>query len=439
MQSQQNLPSDIDAERAVLGAILIRDKALPLVRSVLSAEDFYVPAHRGIFWAMCKLEAQGKPIDPQTVASQLGEHLAKVEGGQGYLIGLLDAVPLADNAPTYAESVAEAAARRALISLVTEIRGKALSGDADAKGLLAEMQTRASAIARQGARAKSESLASVTLRTIEALQRTRGGLSGIATGLSDLDGHIGGLREKELYLIAGRPGMGKTALSWTIAKGVAQQGIPVLFFSLEMPNQQLVERMLAELGRVDLADVRRGCENNPAGWREILTRAPRMAESTKAWLCEMTGPTLAEVRSEAVSWASEHVKGKGLVVVDYVQLMTGSSRRDSRQQQIGECSRGLKNLAKELSVPVIELAQLNRDCEKREDKRPVLSDLREAGDLEQDADAVMFVYRDEVYDEGTPDKGIAELIFGKHRNGPTGTVRLGFEGKHTRFFNLAPA
>lgn len=436
------MPSALDAERAVLGAILLRQAALAQAHGHIGPEDFFAPAHAAIFSAMLELDGQGRPIDPVTVSTVLERtgDLRKIQGGGDYLVALLDDVPTSENVEAYAQVIADKSILRKVALLASEVRAKALGQDLSADELLNFAQSQLLALASRSTHLEGASLVEVMFEAIEQLGKIREGkVSGFPTGFVGLDRLLGGgLQQTNLILLAARPSQGKTTLAINIALHAGQR-IPVAVFSIEMGNRELAYRMISEEASVESQDLRSGVIHNPVKWREVLVAAPRIAARTKMTLFDrMSSPTIAEVRSAATRWAVKHTRnGEGLIILDYVQLMRGVNPRDSRENQVGEVSRGLKALAKELKMPVLVLSQLNRDCEKREDKRPVMADLRDSGSLEQDADVILFIYRDEVYRQDSPDKGKAEIICRKHRNGPTRTVPLGFDGRYTRFFNLS--
>ena len=445
------LPQNRDAERAVLGAILLRNSALAEVQALLVPEDFYQPAHRLLYQGMVDLERLGSAIDPLTVSAELDRRgeLRRVEGGEGYLVGLLDEVPTAENVGHYARIVREQSTLRNLILVCREIAAQAQGDHGDFREFLDNAERQVFEVARQSEAANYRSVKELLNQTIKNVERRREqgkDVTGIATGFSDLDKTLSGLQPKDLILVAARPSMGKTSLALSFALNAAiHHKIPVLIFSLEMGNQQLVERMLCAEGRIDSSKLRSGFLQSH-DFINLLKAASRLHEAP---ICidESSSPSVLEIRAKARRWAADPQVPRqdapfpGIILVDYVQMVTaggGTHRSDSREREISEISRGLKALAKDLGMPVVALSQLNRSLEKREDRRPVLSDLRESGALEQDADVILFIYRDEVYRKDASDKkGIAELIIGKHRNGPTGTVELRFAGEHTRFDNLS--
>jgi replicative DNA helicase len=444
------LPQNRHAERAVLGGILLRQEKLHEVRALLNPEDFYHPAHQLIFQSMIDVEGKGSAIDPLTVSAELlrRELLGRVEGGEGYLVDLLNEVPTAENISHYARIVREQSTLRQLIHTTREISSQAMGDHGDFREFLDSAEKRVFEVARQSMTSNYEHVKALLPEAIRNVERRRANgkdVTGVPTGFSDLDKLLSGLQPNDLVLLAARPSMGKTSLALSFALNSAVHGrIPVLFFSLEMGSQQLVERMLCSEGRIDSNKLRSGHMASHE-WINLTKAASRLMEAPIS-IDDSSDPSVLEIRAKARRWASDPTvpRGdgplRGVILVDYVQLVkSGASRReDSREREISDVSRGLKALAKDLHMPIVALAQLNRGLEKREDKRPILSDLRESGALEQDADVIMFIYRDDYYNKEKSDKpGVAEVIIGKHRNGPTGTVDLRWSGEHTRFDNLS--
>ena len=435
-------PQNLEAEQSVLGAVLLDNSAAFTAMEHIKTDDFYFTSHRQIFESMAELAEKNHPIDILT----LTEHLKKTDrldaaGGAAYVASLSNVVPSTANIVHYAKIVREKATLRKLIHTASEIIQRGHEPGGDAEVLLDEAERTILEIGQgrgnQGFIALKDALKR-TFRTLESLAEKRSAVTGVPTGFTELDKMTSGLQPGDLVIIAGRPSMGKTAFAVNIAENAAmhaEHGTPTAIFSLEMGTDQLVMRMLTSQGRVDAQKLRSGYAsqhdlNNLVKAADKLSRAPIYIDDT-------ANITIMEMRAKARRLQAEH--GVGMIVVDYLQLMrgrAGSGREISREQEIAEISRGLKALAKELKVPVVALSQLNRSLESRNDKRPMASDLRESGSLEQDADVIMFVYRDEVYNKETDERGIAEIIIGKQRNGPIGTVKTRFFHEFTRFENL---
>lgn len=430
-------PQDIDAERAVLGAVLLENDAINIAVELLTAEDFYRPGHRVVFAAMLELSQKGEPVDAITISSRLKEKGELDQaGGVPAIVGLAEAVPTAANIKHYGELVRKKSMLRKLITAATEIVTDAYGVvDPDAAVDRAEKQIFdiAKAKAKQGITPVSEIVVEAFKR-IEKLAEQKQAITGVHTGIVDLDHKTAGLQPSDLIIVAGRPSMGKTAFSIGMGLHAAvNTGKAVAIFSLEMSKESLVTRMLCSEGRIDSARLRGGflAEED---WPKLGRAAGRISEAS-IFIDDTGSISVLEVRAKCRRLAAEH--GLDMVIIDYLQLMRGSASTQSREQEISEISRGLKALAKEINIPVIALSQLNRGVEQRVDKRPGLADLRESGAIEQDADVILFVYRDEVYNPETEDRGVSELIIGKQRNGPIGTVRCRFFHQFTRFDNLA--
>jgi replicative DNA helicase len=433
-------PQSIEAEMSILGGILLENDAINRVLDVLVPDDFYRESHRKIMRAMIDLNEHREPCDLITLTTILkrkGE-LEEVGGG-AYLATLVDFVPTAANIAYYSRIVKEKAIARNLIHAATEIVTDGYDDQAEIEELLDRAQKVIFEISENRIKIPYYPLSSIikeSIKYIEELYEKKEHVTGVPTGFLDLDQKTAGFQRGDLIIIAGRPSMGKTAFALNIAQYAAIQAEPrnsVAIFSLEMGKEQLVMRLLCSEARVDASRVRTGhlLEND---W-EKLTHAASRLHDTKIFIDDTPAISVLELRSKARRLKAEH--GIGMVVVDYLQLMRGSGSPESRQQEISEISRSLKALAKELYVPVVALSQLNRGLESRTDKRPMMSDLRESGAIEQDADVIMFVYRDEVYDKDNPDvKGKAEIIIGKQRNGPIGKVDLTFLGEYTKFENF---
>ncbi|PWR00116.1 replicative DNA helicase [Leucothrix pacifica] len=434
-------PHSIDAEQSVLGGLMLDNHAWETIADRVSEEDFYRHDHRLIFRSIAELAEQNQPLDFITLSEWLKQR-SELEnaGGKAYLGTLAKDTPSAANIRAYADIVREKSVLRQLISVGTDISDLAYdSGDRDSKSLLDEAEKRVFRIAEQGNREQSfkpiKQLLKDSLDNIQRLAETEGTVTGTPTGYTELDSMTSGLNAGDLVIVAGRPAMGKTTFSMNVAEHVALNDKPVVIFSMEMPAEQLILRMFASNGRVPLSDIRTG-KIREEDWPRVAM-AVKAFSKTKLFIDDVGGQSPIEIRAKTRRLAREHGQ-LGVIVIDYLQLMQSGNKADNRASEISEISRSLKSLAKELNCPVIALSQLNRSLEQRPNKRPIMSDLRESGAIEQDADIIMFVYRDEVYDEDSPDKGQAEIIIGKQRNGPIGTVRLTFHGKYTRFDNFAP-
>jgi replicative DNA helicase len=434
------LPQNIEAEQFVLGGILIDNEALHAVLEVIKPEDFYREAHRKIFLAFLELYEQNIPIDLVTVSELLQKkgQLADV-GGASYLATLVEAIPTTTNLVHYARIIKEKAILRRLINCASEIINQCLTPTEDAEEILDRAERSVFEIANERIQTSYYPLKDVIKESFNMIQNIASKtthITGVPTGFVDFDRLTSGLQPSDLIIIAGRPSMGKTAFALNIAANTAiRYGIPVAIFSLEMSKEQLANRMLCAEAKVDNQKLRSGFLADH-DW-QLLTEAASVLSEAPIFIDDTPAISILEMRAKARRLKAEH--NIGLVIIDYLQLMKGKGQTERREQEISEISRSLKALAKELNVPVVALSQLNRRVEEREDKRPRLADLRESGAIEQDADLIVFLYRDEVYNkrEDNPNKGIVELIIGKHRNGPTGTVKLAFLDKFTCFENLA--
>jgi replicative DNA helicase len=433
-------PQNIEAEQSILGGILLDNHALNEVLEILDVKAFYSEAHRKIFAAIIELSDKNEPTDLITLSSALKDkqQLEHV-GGVVYLASLVDNVPSAANVAHYAKIVKEKAILRNLIGTATEILTKSYDAGADVDHVLDEAEHAIFEISENKIRPAFFSIKDIvkdSFKTIEKLYERKELVTGVPTGFQKIDELTSGLQNSDLVIIAGRPSMGKTAFALNIARYAALEGnIPVAIFSLEMAKEQLAIRLLASEAKVDSQRMRKGflgetdCPN-------LTTAAGKLSEAP-IYIDDTPAIGVLEMKAKARRLKAE--AGLGLIILDYLQLMRSRGARDSREQEISEISRSLKALAKELSVPVVALSQLNRKVEDRLNKRPQMADLRESGAIEQDADLIAFIYRDEVYNkaEGNPEKGIAEIIIGKQRNGPTGTAKLAFLEKYTCFENLA--
>ncbi len=437
-------PHSVEAEQSVLGGLLLDNSAWDRIGDRINTEDFYRHDHRLIFQQIARLIDQNRPADTVTVFEGLqGTGQAGDCGGLAYLNSLAQNTPSAANIRRYAEIVHERAILRRLVAVGEEIAVSALEPHGrDAKQILDEAEGKVFRIAEQGARDRAGfvRLEPLLTRVVERIQELfeRAGASdvtGVPTGFTDLDSKTCGLQPGDLIVIAGRPSMGKTALALNIGEHVAiDLGMPVAVFSMEMGAAQLALRMLGSVGRIDQQRLRTG-RLTDEDWPRLSEAIERM-HAAPLYIDETPAMNALELRARARRLAREY-KQLGLVVVDYLQLMSATAAGENRATEISEISRSLKALAKELKVPVIALSQLNRTVETRTDQRPVISDLRESGAIEQDADVILFIYRDEVYNPETSDRGVAEIIIGKQRNGPIGRVNLRFGGEFTRFDNLA--
>jgi replicative DNA helicase len=429
-------PHSREAEESVLGALLLSPEAANDVMDKLVADDFYVPAHQAIFEAMVLLYNSNQPIDAVTVSEELrrrGE-LDKV-GGIAYLTRLVDVVPTASNVEYYAGIVEEHGLRRRLIKAGSVVTDLAFRTEEEVVAVIdrAEQQVLLVAEKRVGDGMLAVGpLFESAIEHIEQLEATGSEVTGIATGFRDLDRKLAGLQKANLVVIAARPSMGKSALTLNIATNVAGSGKVVAIFSMEMAKEEVVQRILCSVGRVDSTKLRTG-QLGAQNWDRVVAAANRMFKAP-IFVDDTSVVTVTDIRAKCRRL--KRTRGLDLVVVDYLQLMQGITR-ENRQQEIAEISRGLKNLARELEVPIIAVSQLNRSVEQREDRRPRLSDLRESGAVEQDADVVIFIYRHEYYHpEDVEKKGMAEVIIAKHRAGATGTVEMTFLPDFTRFADL---
>ena len=440
-------PQNLEAEQSVLGGILLENESISKVLETLLPDDFYRESHRKIFNSMIELFEKSEPIDLITLTNQLKSmgHLDGV-GGSAYLSSLVDSIPTAANITYYARIVKEKSVLRRLITTATEIVTRGYGDEDDVWDLLDEAEKSIFQIGESQIRPsffKMKSILQESFKTIEKLYESKEIVTGVPSGFNDIDKLTSGFQASDLIIIAGRPSMGKTAFCLNIAQHVSvEKNIPVAFFSLEMSKEQLVMRMLCSEAQVDAHRVRGGFLGE-TDWPK-LTRAAGTLSEAPIFIDDTPALSVLEMRAKSRRIMAEHKLG--LVIVDYLQLMRGrglSTRgraaSESREQEISDISRSLKALAKELQIPVIALSQLNRRVEERTNKRPQLADLRESGAIEQDADLIGFIYRDEVYNKGddNPNKGIAEVIIGKQRNGPVGDVKLAFIDKYASFQNLA--
>lgn len=450
LKAARTPPHSIEAEQAVLGGLMLTERsgrsetAWDKIAGKIGDEDFYVASHRSIFKAITYLLENDRRPDLVTLTDWLEQNeLLESAGGLHYLAALEQETPSAANIVAYAEIVRERSVLRQLISISNEIADSAYRPEGrTTKDLLDQAESRVFSIAEQNSSNASgfkniRPILASTIDRIDELFRSKGGLTGVSSGFDNLDGMTSGLQPSDLIIVAGRPSMGKTTFSMNIGENVALTSDgPVAIFSMEMPADQLAMRMLASLGRVELSKIRSG-ELGDSDWPRITSAISLLDEKRNVFIDDTPGLSPTEVRARCRRLAREEGK-LSLIIIDYLQLMQVGGRTENRTAEISEISRSLKSLAKELHVPVIALSQLNRSLEQRPDKRPVMSDLRESGAIEQDADVIMFIYRDEQYNPESPDKGTAEVLIRKQRNGPTGMVRLTFLGQYTRFENFSP-
>ncbi|MGR9052727.1 MAG: replicative DNA helicase [Gammaproteobacteria bacterium] len=435
-------PHSIQAEQSVLGGLMLDNRTWDSVADKVVESDFYRKDHRLIFKTIERLAEKQDPFDVITLSEALkSAGMLEEAGGLMYLGTLANDTPSAANIVAYANIVRDKSVLRQLIHVGTDISDSAFNPEGrDTAELLENAERQVFEIAEQRQRGQGgfmsiKSLLAQAVDKIETLYEQEGHITGAGTGFTDFDEMTSGLQPSDLIIVAGRPSMGKTTIAMNMAEHIAIKGDkPVAVFSMEMPGDSLAMRMMSSLGRIDQHKVRTGKLDDDEWPR--LTSAINLLAETQMFIDDTPALTPTEVRSRARRLMREHGQ-LGLIVIDYLQLMQSPASGENRVQQISDISRGLKALAKELNVPVVALSQLNRNLEQRPNKRPVMSDLRESGGIEQDADVIVFVYRDEVYNPDTPDKGIAEIIIGKQRNGPIGTVRLTFLGQYTRFENFA--
>lgn len=435
-------PHSYEAEQSVLGGLMLDNRAWERLADMLIAEDFYRRDHQLIFRAIGELAERSQPCDAVTVSEFLERRSELADaGGLAYLGQLAKDTPSAANIVAYAEIVRERSMLRSLINVGGEIAASAYNADGrDAGDLVDEAERRVFEIAEKGKRRGSgfvhlRKILPQTIDRLDELQNSEGHITGLATGFDDFDKMTAGLQAGDLVVVAGRPSMGKTSLAMNIAEHAAiSASVPVAIFSMEMSSEQLSFRMISSLGRVNQSHLRTG-NFSDEDWHRINAAVSLMSEA-KIFIDDTPALNPTEVRARSRRLQREH--GLGLIVLDYLQLMNVPGTAENRATEISQISRSLKALAKELSVPIIALSQLNRSVEQRTDKRPVMSDLRESGAIEQDADLIAFIYREEVYNKETMRKGIADILIAKQRNGPIGEVPLTFLGEYTKFENFVP-
>lgn len=418
--------------------LLSREAIVSAVELQLDGEDFYKPAHGHIFDAITSLYAQGEPADPVTVADELARaDLLEAVGGASVLISLQASTPAIGNAGRYANIVREMALLRRLIGVAGQIAEIGYSLPEDTDGAIDEAEAMVFDVATRRITDSTHHLSTLLasyLDKLEGLYERNEAVTGVPTGFTDLDQMLAGLQPSNLVVVGGRPGSGKTSLALNIAAHAALEAqVPVMVFSLEMSHFELTQRLMSSEARVDSTRLRNG-RLFESDWPKVSHAVGRLAEAP-IYIDDNAHLTIMEMRAKARRFKSSH--GLGLIVLDYIQLMTGRTTSENRQVEVSEISRGLKILARELHIPVLALSQLSRNLESRADKRPVLADLRESGSLEQDSDAVIFIYRDQMYNRDSPDRGTAEIIVAKHRNGPTGVCGLAYLDHFTRFANMA--
>ena len=434
-------PHSIDAEQAVLGGLMLDERAWERIADKLLEDDFYRKDHRLIFRAIAELSNKNMPCDAVTLGEWFESNgIAELVGGSAYVIQLANTTPSAANIVAYAEIVREKSILRQLIDAGTEIVGDGFQPEGrSTQEILEGAEQKVFHIAESGARGK-KGFVSMNAAVKEAFQilhqryESKGAVTGLATGFVDLDEMTAGLQPSDLIIVAARPSMGKTALAVNMAEHAAiKSKKAVAIFSMEMSASQLAFRLMSSLGRINQQHLRTG-DIQEEEWPRV-TSAITLLKDAKIFIDDTPALSPAELRARTRRLKREH--DLGLVVIDYLQLMAVPGNKENRATEISEISRSLKAMAKEMNVPVIALSQLNRSLEQRTDKRPVMADLRESGAIEQDADVIIFIYRDEYYNQESPDKGQAEIIIGKQRNGPTGMVKLTFLGQYTRFENIA--
>ena len=430
-------PQSIEAELSVLGAMMLKKEAVTQAIELLRSDEFYRQAHRVVFEAMESLVREGEPVDIVTVTESLRKSgLLEQVGGITFLANLTNSVPSTANLAHYAKIVKEKAILRSLIDVSTEIAGMAYEGSEDIAVQLDGAEQKILAIAggrTTGAFTPIKDVVFDAVDRVNQLAQSKGGITGLSTGLATLDSVTRGLQKSDLIIVAARPAMGKTAFVLNLATHVALQGGTVAFFSLEMPREQLMQRIFCAEGQIDATHLARG-ELDEEEWSRLVKVADRMIK-TNLYFDDTSSTTVMDIRTRARRLKAE--RGLDLIAIDYLQLIQAPGRAENRTLAVAEMTRSLKVLARELSVPIIVLSQLSRATEGRSDKRPMLSDLRESGSIEQDADIVMFLYREDYYNQDTENANITELSIAKHRNGATDTVKMFFQKEYTRFRDLA--
>ena len=433
-------PHSIEAEQSVIGSMIMDRDAIVTASEILISEDFYQNQYGVLFDAMVELYNEGQPVDLVTLQNRLKEKELPPElSSLEFIRDLVTAVPTSANAKYYANIVKEKATLRRLIKITEGITNECYLGKESVDAILEDTEKKVFDIVQNKSSGDFVSIDKIVLKSLESIEaasKSKGSVTGVATGFYDLDYRTAGLQPSDLILVAARPSMGKTAFVLNIAEHVAVKShVTTAIFSLEMSKDQLVKRMLAMNSKVDSQAIRSG-ELKDEDWTKLVESVKTIGNS-KLIIDDTPGISISELRSKCRKYKLEH--NLGLVIIDYLQLMTGNRKSESRQQEVSDISRSLKALAREINAPIIALSQLSRAVEQRPDKRPMLSDLRESGAIEQDADVVMFIYRDDYYNHDTEEPGVAEIIIGKQRNGPTGTVKLGWQAQFTKFVNLERA
>ena len=436
MQAQRIPPHNLDAEQSVLGSMLLDKEAVAAASEVLQGEDFYSDAHKEIYEAILDTYDQGKPVDLVTLAEALRQRGSlDAVGGGTYISDLSMSVPSTANIRYYVSIIEEKSILRKLIGASNEIIKESYEASEDMDIIIDHAEKKIFDISQKKNKQSYESIKTILLETyskIEEMSKNKGKITGVPTGFRDFDMRTSGLNPSDFVLIAARPSMGKTSFAMNIAQNAAvRYKVPVAIFSLEMAKDQLAQRMLSSEANVELQKIRTG-DLTEEDWVKLVNAATPLSQAP-IFIDDTPGVTAMEVRSKARRLKMEH--NIGMVVIDYLQLMSGRGKTESRQQEVSEISRSLKALARELQVPIVALSQLSRGPEARQDHRPMLSDLRDSGAIEQDADLVVFLYRDEYYNPDTEQQNIAEAIIAKQRNGPTGTVELVWLGQYTKFAN----
>ncbi|PCJ91418.1 MAG: replicative DNA helicase [Porticoccaceae bacterium] len=438
---EQKLPHSIEAEQAVLGGLMLTNDSFDTVAAVVSEVDFFSQDHQIIFQTMRSLSSESKPLDVITLSETL-QNTNELEqvGGAAYLVELANNTPSSANIGAYAQIVLERSIIRQLITAASDIVKKGYNPLGwDSNKLLAEAEQKLTSIIenrpKQGGFQGVNELLKEAVERIDELFNSDSDITGLSTSFTELDNMTSGWQKSDLIIIAGRPSMGKTSFAMNMVEhAILHQEKPVLVFSMEMPANQLIMRMMSSLGKIDQTRMRSG-NLSEDDWPRLSSAASRLKDRP-LYIDDTPGITPMELRNQVRQLRRENGE-PGMIVVDYLQLMSSSVPTENRTNEITQISRELKNIAREFNCPVIALSQLSRNLESRPNKRPINSDLRESGAIEQDADVIVFIYRDEVYNEESADKGIAEIIIGKQRNGPIGTCQLAFLGKYTRFDNLA--
>ncbi len=435
---QRVMPHSLEAEQSVLGAMLMDEEAIEVATEILSEEDFYSRQNGTLFKTITEMHGRREAVDPVTLQARLQEkNLPPEVFGNETIMNLITVVPTSANIKSYANLVAEKALLRRMIRANEEIAGECYSEKEELEVILNEAEKKIFAISQRRNNNNYVPIRQVVLNAVDKIEKVshiKGNVTGLSTGFIDLDNQTAGFQQSDFILVAARPSMGKTAFVLNVAEHMAiHESRSCAIFSLEMSKEQLVNRMFSLESHVDAQKIRTG-DLNEQEWADLIEGATMIGES-KLIIDDTPAISVAELRSKCRKFKLE--QGLDCIIIDYLQLMSGSGRSgDSRQQEISDISRSLKALARELSVPVIALSQLSRAVESRPNHRPMLSDLRESGAIEQDADLVMFIYRDDYYNPDSPDKGIAEIIVAKQRNGPIGTVKLSWQPALTRFTNL---